>query len=260
MSPVQQSPLQLLLFYLQIGATTALLFRLYWSGLSGTYKALTAYFSIQLAEFIILALVRSHGTLYAYAYFAGQCLKLIVGVAVVLELYRVALAQQPSLSRYGRQTVGFVLGAAALLAVCGLMLASSVPTGQSQIVHDFLSFERTMNAALLFFLLLISLFLLWFPVRLKRNVALYIGGFLIYSVARSFGLLFVNILPMRFTVPLGTGMLVVSGACLIGWVLALRREGEEATTVVGHRWNQAAIGHLTDQLDSINSSLARLSR
>jgi hypothetical protein len=133
-----------------------------------------------------------------------------------------------------------------------------VPPGQSPLLHHFFAFERTMDACLLIFLLLIGFFITWFPVRLKRNVALYIGGFLIYSLARSSGLLLLNILPSQFAWPLGLAMLFVSPACLLAWLLMLQPEGERATVLLGHRWNPAAIGRLTDQLDSINASLARL--
>ena len=75
-----------------------------------------------------------------------------------------------------------------------------------------------------------------------------------------FGALFGSFFILYILAFMGIAMLVVSISCLIGWAFALRREGEETTTVIGHRWNPQAIGQLTDQLDSINSSLARLSR
>jgi hypothetical protein len=260
LSPFQQSPLQLGVFYLQTGATAALILRLGLSGLSKIYKSFFAYLAIQLAEFVALVLVSFHARFYGFTYFAGQGVRVVLSVFVVLEVYQLALADQPALARFGQRTVGYVLGAAALAAICGLALDSSVPPGQSIFLHHFLSFERTMDVWLLIFLLLISLFLLWFPVRLKKNVALYIGGFVVYSFARSFGLLFVNMLPVQFTIPLGTAMLAVSISCLAVWVFELRREGEEVTTVIGHRWNPAAMGRLMDQLKSINASLARLPR
>jgi hypothetical protein len=246
--------------WLSVGATAALMLKLRRSGLSATYRYLFLYLAVELAEFTVALSDPAYGKIYRYTYVAGQGLKTVLGIVVVLELYRLALAEQPALARFGQRTVGFVLGAAALLAVCGLALDSSIPQGQSRVVHDFLSFERTMNVCVLIFLVFISLFMAWFPVRLKRNVVVYMWGFAIYSLARSSGLLLVNVLPVRFTVPLGTAMLLVRLACLVVWLIALRRDGEQTTTVIGHRWNPAEIGHLRDQLDSINSSLARFSR
>lgn len=252
--------LELGFLWLSAIATGALILKLILSGLSATYRYIVIYLAVELTEFVVLLLDPAYGKIYRYTYVAGQGLKTVLGILVVLELYRLALAEQPALARFGQRTVGFVLGAAALLAVCGLALDSSIPPGQTRIVHDFLSFERTMNVCVLIFLVFISLFMVWFPVRLKRNVVLYIWGFVVYSLARSSGLLLINVLPVRYTVPLGTAMLLVRLGCLTVWLIALKPDGERTTTVLGHRWNPAAMGQLTDQLDSINSSLARLSR
>jgi hypothetical protein len=252
--------LELGLLWLSVAAIAALMLKLRVSGLSATYRYLFIYLAVHLFETTILLLDTAYGKLYRYSYVAGQGLKTALAILVVLELNRLALAEQPALARFGQRTVGFVFAAAAALAVCGLVLDSSVPPGQTRIVHNFLTFERTMNVCVLIFLMLISFFMVWFPVRLKKNVALYIGGFAIYSLARSSGLLLINVLPVRYTVSLGTAMLVVRIGCLLTWFFALRPEGEETTTVLGHRWSPAAAGRLTDQLESINTSLARLSR
>jgi hypothetical protein len=253
-------PLELGFLWLSVGTTAALMLKLFLSGLAATYRYLFAYLAVELAEFAVAMLDPGYGMLYSCTYVAGQATKTVLGILVVLELYRLALADQPALARFGRRTVGIVLGVAALLAACGLRLDSSVPSGQSWLLHDFLSFERTMDVCVLIFLVLISLFMVWFPVRIKKNVALYIWGFAIYWLARSSGLLLINVLPVRFTVPLGTAMLLVRIGCLLTWLFVLQPEGEETTAVLGHRWNPGAMGRLMDQLKSINASLARLPR
>ena len=60
------------------------------------------------------------------------------------------------------------------------------------------------------------------------------------------------------THPLSAAMLSISFLCLIVWLFALRRQGEETTTVIGHRWNPARMERLTGQLEAINASLSRL--
>ena len=46
-----------------------------------------------------------------------------------------------------------------------------------------------------------------------------------------------------------------------GWFPnAERLEGEKVTTVVGHRWDPAAMDRVSGQLDAINASLMKLSR
>jgi hypothetical protein len=254
------SPLEQGLLYLSIAAKAALMLRLLLAKLYSTYRSFFLYLTLDLSESVILAIVPFGTKLYLWVYMVGHGVKVMVAVLVVLELYQVGLAAHPALSGFGRKTVGYVLGAAMVLAACGLRLDSSVPQGQAPSLHYFLSFERTMDAWLLVFLVLISLFMAWFPVRLKRNVLIYLGGFVVYFLARSAGLLLTNMLPINSTGPLSSAMLAVSLCCLLTWLATLRPEGEEATVVVGHRWNPSQMEHLTGQLNAINASLVRLSR
>lgn len=254
------SPLQLGLLYLNIAGEAALLLRLLFSGLAGIYVSLFLFLTADLAEMVGLAVIPLNTKLYGSLYMAGQAVNSVLAVFVVLELYWLALEGHPALARYGRKTVGYVLAAAAAIAACLLVVGHTVPTGQSPVLHNFFSFERTMDVWVLIFLVAISIFMSWFPVRLRRNVAFYIGGFLVYFFSRASGLMLVNLLPPRFQYPVDTAVGFVQFACLLVWLFALRREGEETTTVIGHGWNPAAMERLTAQLASINASLERLSR
>ena len=116
-----------------------------------------------------------------------------------------------------------------------------------------------MDLWMLVFLLLIGIFMSWFPVRLTRNGVLYISGFVLYFLARSLGLLLTNADPAMVHV-LDAAMLGVAIVCLVIWTVALRQTGEEVTVVTGHRWDPASVARLTGQLDAINARLIRFSR
>ena len=116
-----------------------------------------------------------------------------------------------------------------------------------------------MDAWLVIFLLLISLFMTWFPLRLKRNSVLYIAGFVVYFLTRSTGLLLTNLEPQeRFLID--SVMITIASGCLLVWLVALRASGEQTMTVFGHRWDPASMARLTGQLDAINARLLRFSR
>jgi hypothetical protein len=116
-----------------------------------------------------------------------------------------------------------------------------------------------MNLWMLLFLIIIVLFMVWFPVRLKRNSALYIGGFGLYFLTRTMAMLFYNFAP-RSRDAVDHALLAASIGCLLVWLFALTPKGEEITTVVGHRWAPQEADHLIGQLDAINARLVRLSR
>src|SRR6185295_3076613 len=120
--------------------------------------------------------------------------------------------------------------------------------------------ERTIDSTILMVLLFISGFLLWFPVRVRRNIVVYMTGFVLFYFFRSAGLLVTNLLPYTHRGLLSSVMEGLTLACLLVWIWGLRAEGELETTVTGHRWNAAAAGRLSVQLDEINTALSRFSR
>lgn len=247
------------IWYLNLAGTLALILSLARNGLYRVYPFLFVYLATDAAQTTALLLLRLHSNAYSWTYLFGQLAKIVLAVFVILELYRVALAERPALARFGRDAVGYILAAAAVVALPLLMLDSSIPPGQSKILHLFFSFERSMNIWMLIFLLVIGVFMTWFPVRMTRNGALYVAGFAIYFLARASGLLLINLAPDS-RVSLNLAMLSVSFACLMIWLFALRRKGEETTVVTGASRDPVRMQHLTRQLDAMNARLAEIAR
>ncbi len=256
------TPLQLYVWYLNIAAIVVLLVRMSSTGLFRTYRWFGIYLLADLTESLFfLYFLQTHALRrYAETYMAGQAVKMVLAVFVLLELYRVSLASQPAIARFGRQTVGYALAMAAAIAVTGLLLDRSAPKDQPLLLYRYFAVERTMDLWALLFLLLITAFMLWFPVHLMRNAAFYLLGFMVYFSARSAGLLVVNLLNHRYQPYVDAAMLSISLGCLLLWIVALRRENEDQATVIGHRWDASEVARLAGQLDAINASLLRLSR
>lgn len=256
------TPIQLGVWHLNIAAGVILILRLWQTGLLTTYRWLGLYLGVDLVESLLfLYFLRIHsGNHYAETYMAGQGVKMVLSVFVLLELYRSALAGWPAIASFGRQTLWFALLLTSVIAVLGLILDRSMPSDQPVILYRYAAIERTMDVWALLFLLLITGFMLWFPVKLMRNAAIYLLGFIVYFSARSAGLLLLNVLAHRYTPVVDSAMLCVSLCCLLFWVVTLRRESEDRATVIGHRWDRSAAERLSAQLDAINTSLLRLSR
>jgi hypothetical protein len=119
-----------------------------------------------------------------------------------------------------------------------------------------------MDLSMAIFLILISLFMAWFPVRMRRNVLIYITGFIVWSLSRSAAVHLGTRFPGNKPVMLSINLveMFIGIGCLLYWLLGLRREGEARTAVVGHLWNRAEAERLTEQLDAINEGLARMRR
>jgi hypothetical protein len=133
-----------------------------------------------------------------------------------------------------------------------LLVEKSEPT----LMGYLFSYERTVMSSLVVFLLLASAFLVYYPVPLGRNVVVYLIGYALYFSTKA-TLAFINNLGYTENRALSTLDMGVALVCLICWLFALSRRGEEKRLVVGHQWNPADEQKLRAQLDAINASLLR---
>jgi hypothetical protein len=188
--------------------------------------------------------------------------KIVIGAFVLVEIYSLALERTQALAQFGRRVVGYILGAAAIPAVIALFTDRGESGESYPYLRLYLLFERTVTGTAAIFLILISLFMAWFPVRLRRNVILYIWGFVVWSLTRAAAVHLTTLFPKHLVAIRVISALQISIglACLLFWLLGFKREGEVRTAVVGHLWNRAEAERLTDQLDAINNSLERLRR
>jgi hypothetical protein len=240
--------------------TGAVLAKLCWSGLVSAYKLLFCYLAADFLSSIGGLTIPYDTKRYGDFYFPTQTLKIVLGAFVLVEIYALALAGTPALARFGRNIVGYLLGAAALVPLVKVLM--NHPKSLNAYFRWFLLFEQAMDGAMALFLVIISIFMAWFPVRLKRNVILYIGGFIAWSLSRSATVHIINQWPgnKQISVVVNSIQMFIEMGCLLLWLLELRREGENRTAVVGHLWNRAEAARLTGQLDAINNSLERLRR
>lgn len=238
----------------------AVLAKLWWSGLVSAYKMLFCYLAADFLSSIGALTIPYDTKAYGYVYFASQTAKIILAAFVLVEIYALALAGTPALARFGRNLVSYILGAAALFPVVGVVTDHA--TSRHPYLRAFFLFEQTMDGTMALFLIIISIFMAWFPLRLRRNVIVYIGGFIVWALSRTALVHIVNQWSGNKQVSMvaNSVQMFIEMGCLLLWLLELQREGESRTAVVGHLWNRAEAERLTEQLSAINSSLERLRR
>ena len=132
-----------------------------------------------------------------------------------------------------------------------------LPGGRSAFLHEILAMLRAVDSGLLAYLFLIIGFMAWFPVRMRRNVALLLVGFVPFFLGE-----WVAFLGNNLSAAYGDFgdlfELMVQTVCAVSWAMLLNRAGEQTETITGHRWNRAKMAQLSEQLDSINASLVRM--
>ena len=247
------------LFYLNFIEQLVLLYRLLHYRLHRLYLSLFLYWLLQALPSVALMAIPIYSRQYAYVYWGAQTLNVLMAVFVVQDLYRIALFEHPAVASFARRTVLAAMAIAAAIALSGIRLDFTMLPGQYPDVHRFLTFERSMNFLTLLFLLIVSALLLWFPIRVRRNIMVYISGFVLFSASRSFGLLLYNLRPQDGRL-ISTILLGLTLLCLLIWIAGIQPEGELVTATPGYRSNPEAMLRLSRQLDSINAALTRFVR
>jgi hypothetical protein len=241
-------------------ALAVLLVRLALARLYKIYPFMFLYFLVMSSGSMALTRIPLRSNLYSYSYMAVEVSMHMIGILTVLEMYKVALARHRGLASFGRASVLTVTLGTILVAAVGTLLDLNVLKGQSAINHRFFTLERTMDFVIFIFLLLIVIFVTWFPVELARNVAVSMGGYAVYCFARVTALLAINLLPPQYDLTINRAALGASLAIFAIWFVALRRDGLRADSVVGHAWDPAALSRVSRQLDAINAALVRFGR
>ena len=119
------------MWYINMAAAAVLFARLYALGLVRTYPFLFAYlFADTLEQIVALAFAQSR-QVYTEIYFLGQTVKVGLSIFVILELYELALAQQPALARFGRRMLGYLFLIAVSFGLVNLLLelTEATPSG-----------------------------------------------------------------------------------------------------------------------------------
>jgi hypothetical protein len=246
--PIEQQ----ILLILEIVASAALCVRLWYEGLHRVYGYFFGYVLLEFFQALVPLLVPLESRMYLVLYVASQALVTGLLALIVLDLYSRVLRDLTGIASVSRRYIKVVLVLALAAAFFPLQLEHSKAT----VTGYFFSCERAVMSSLVAFVLLASVFLLYYPVPLGRNVVAYLMGFALYFLTHAALAFIHNVGYIEHRLASGIEMGVFVG-CLSFWFLALHRQGEDKRMVVGHQWNPGDEERLRAQLDAINASLLR---
>ena len=251
-----------LLWYGNVVAAVCLLVAMWRQGLIRSYPALFSYLAVdviqQVTGIAVVRLLGSSAGPYFYVYSIGQTVKLVLAILIALELAQHSLRSYPALAAFARKATLGSIAVALLLSGVALWLTPPILVrSQSWELSYFLAFERSIDLAVLVLLLALAVFIGWFPMRLSKNSAYYLGGYFSFFAVRWIGTSGQNFAP-QFRIMLSAAMLACSFLCLVALALRLTKRGEEETVMPGHSWNPDAMERLQTQLEVLNTHLARV--
>ncbi len=197
--------------------------------------------------------------LYAWAYFLTQPPLWVLYFLAVVELYSLALRKYPGLASLSRW---FMLGALLIsVTVSALTLSADLsrPAERYPLLVYFFVFERGVAFSLVLLLLLITGFLLWTPISIRRNIVVHASLYSAYFLVTAALFFLQNTEGFKLIEGVSIALLSLNALCLLLWVLLLNKRGEEIVVVVRSRWQPADEIRLARQMDAVNSFLLKSS-
>ncbi|MEO8663195.1 MAG: hypothetical protein ABI693_32355 [Bryobacteraceae bacterium] len=244
----------LLGFFLIIG-------NLFRNRLLGEYRYLAIFSAVQIVQnLFLLWMYSAHRDLYHLAYAFTSPPVWLTYILVVLELYNIALQKYEGIAKLSRKVFHVFLGIAIVTSLVTLLPEVHPSFKTMENLVELSRVERGIVSSLVFFLLMITGFLLWFPVKLTRNAVAHTGFCVVFFLTIAAGLFFRDSTGTDATRLVSTISLGMAALCLPAWAFALSAAGE--TIAVTSRQSLAPDQErvLRQQLDGFNDALLRSSR
>lgn len=254
------STLEKWLWPINICLSGLLLAALWQRKLLGRYRGLTAMLAIDFVRSIILLFLPFGRNAYGVFFVVTEPLTWISYAWVAFEAYQMVLESYQGLSILGRRSLAAALCISAAIAV----LTSAPNIKFDGEVYPLLLLTAVISQSVvisvLLFLLILSAFMLWYPIPLRRNIVYYTFGFSILFLALGVSMFLRSAGGPLMARISSQVYLAVELGCQVFWLFALRPAGETASVAVGSVLHAGEQSRLLAQLDSLNAILLQTSK
>ena len=236
--------------------------------LHGVYKVFGVFVLYECVGSSIV-LLQSPAMLFSRVY-DGEWLVLsaagwVINLWMIYGLMEAVLARLPGILKFSHRLLNYAFVGSVVVA---LFTAKSELTGNAIRAPDWLIsavnvgmvLERVIATIVLLVILAIFCFVLWFPVKMPRNLVVFGLGLVIYFSCRNVLVLAQEFMPRHAGAVAAQVSMVVLTGCFCYWTFCLNREGESAEVSVGHGWRSGDQQKLVEQLESMNAALLRSAR
>lgn len=261
----------LYLWWFSIPLSAILGFRIWRSGLYRKYRLFfanvvwSALSKVVLAAAALAAPSPAHSfdidQPYFWAWVVLNPLSLGMSVLVVLELYSLVFGEYEGLStasRWGMFTaVGISVGISVLMLPLDLKNQAPATWLRGTLLQSILILNRGVMASLVVFLLLIALFLFWWPVPLCRNLILHCFVFSSLFFSQAATQLVRNMQGYETTALVNLVLQCAGILCLLVWIFWFTPLGEMRKARVRGSIPAGREAALVAQLAGLNATLLR---
>ncbi len=247
----------------------ALIFRLLYLRLHSVYRVFCLFLLYELlASSVVLYEVFAHNARldYRLTWIAMRLIAWVLSLWMVYALLTAVLEKLPGILRFSRKLLNWAFPIAigiALLTISPDYSASGLSGSVQPIVRAVkvaFILERVIATVCVLVLLGILGFVLWFPVQMPRNLAVFSLGYVIYFGSETVLLLMRTVWSADITDVVSIAISFVLSGCLIVWLLFLNKQGQAVPVRIGHSWRLQDQQRLIGQLESMNTALLRAAR
>jgi hypothetical protein len=235
--------------------------------LPGVYRVFVAFLTFQVIDSLIgLALYAFYRELrldYRLVWMPLQAISWVLSLWMVYALLSEILKSLPGILRFSRVVLNVIFAVAILLALLTVVPEYSAAGGASfaNPIDRFLIavfvLNRAVAMAALLVLACILVFILWFPVEMRRNLAVFCLGLVVYFTTKVALLLARSYLSHENSRLLSTTMAFVVAGCFTYWIVSITPHGQAVRVRWGHSWRVEEQRRLMTQLESMNTALLR---
>lgn len=254
--------------YISDAIALALVARLLQLRLHGVYRVFCAYLLFDLfssAVFFVSRYMHHPHLEYRWAWMMLRPIAWVLSLWMVYALVSAILVGVPGILRLSHKILNavFVLALVIALLTAGPEysasgLAASMISGNRLMAVVFVM-ERVISMAVLLILFATMAFILWFPVRMSRNLAVFSIGFVLLFATRT-GLLLAHTYTHASPRLLSNITSFALAGCCAYLLIVINRAGETKPVRIGHSWGPAEQERLEGQLQAMNDALLRASR
>lgn len=249
----------------------ALIFRLLWlrHRENAVYSVFMAFLGVELAGTLAYFACRRWEQLdYRIIYFGFSVCLALFSLALVYSLAKAVLAELPGILRFSCFLLNTVFVLSILLAFStsrSEYLLTPVKTFHERVDKLIFAFEvidKGIAMASVVVLVIILAFILWFPVKMSKNLAIFSIGLVVYFASKA-GLDLVGIYVRSGAssrMILDTVLSVVVVLCFVYWLGFLDSHRGLTQVRIGHLWQRDEQEKLIKQLESLNGALMRSSQ
>lgn len=241
---------------LQTVVFALLLWRLCRAGIAGTYRAFTGFVLFETARILSSSFLPRNSDVYAWFYLVTEPLTWLLYALVTLEIYQSVFRTLPGISKLSRYAILTATGIAVTVSTLSLMLqadtASKFPT-----LELYFTLERSIFLSLLTFVLMVVVFLAFYPVPVHKNAAIYSGVFALYFGVKTGAFLVRTLGGPDYALPASLAGILASITSGLLWATLLSRAGEMRRARSGRSLSEGREKQLVAQLQSFSDSLLR---